>query len=284
MIGPTIVVETIGSRPTVLKVGEQFAWLSAAFRSSNDDHCVSLARPHLGHITTSTLKDNINAMSCTINATVQKVERTTASLGRCWFDLFRNPVIAVGFPIRRRPGAQTGLEITLALMARLIGTKRLNEFIGIVFIKGFSSMLYPTRTLGDCLVWHHDFNENGDRISYLERSSPALKGISFGNVESARHIIGWCTKVENYAGMFANSILLRKLHFLGDKVSKIMLQVQQISLTGELPPHGWPHLVQVCSWKNSTLLAANSLMLVSALQSGSKTSLFVFHRVAMLAD
>ncbi|KAL6849042.1 hypothetical protein ACO1O0_008572 [Amphichorda felina] len=88
--------------------------------------------------------------------------------GQCWHDIFKNPVIVKGYPIPQRPEWSTGLEIPLNMMAGLARSQRLDRFRDKLYIKGFSTMLVPTKQIGDVICWHMIYNKDGSRISYLD--------------------------------------------------------------------------------------------------------------------
>lgn len=68
-------------------------------------------------------------------------------------------------------------------------------------------MLVPTKYAEDTVHWHVLFNENGNRISFTDfrvrkivKDFDLLKHLTLSGVETARHIVGWCEQVRNYAG------------------------------------------------------------------------------------
>ena len=81
-------------------------------------------------------------------------------------------------------------------------------------MKGFCTMLVPTEYSTDGgeehIVWHVLFNEDGRRISFADPRARKLgaatakiskQPLSIDAVETARHFVGWCESVANYAGM-----------------------------------------------------------------------------------
>lgn len=109
-------------------------------------------------------------------------------------------MVVEGYPIPRRSETDTGLEIPLNMMAGLARTQRANTFNEKLFIKGFSTMLVPTKHSGDLLIWHLLYNKDGNRISYLDNTIPHAENVSVFDLGKARHIRGWCSEIRNYAG------------------------------------------------------------------------------------
>jgi hypothetical protein len=92
-------------------------------------------------------------------------------------------------------------------MAALAQARRATIFGGKLFVKGFCTMLVPTEHVGNLVIWHMLFNEDGSHISYADprihkilSEHPENLGVS--DLESARHILGWCSNVKNYTGRY----------------------------------------------------------------------------------
>jgi hypothetical protein len=199
------VVEAYGTGDSVAEIGQQFAWLGSALRSSPYDNGISYCTPSISPIYSALQPLDMTSswpeIICKINFTVQKEEvQYDPDNGQCWHNMFRNPVVVRGYPILRRSEQNTGLEIPLNMMARLAQTKLANIFNGKLFIKGFSIMLIPTKHARDLVIWHLLYNKYGNRISYLENTVPHAENVSIFDLEKNRHILGWCSEVKTYAG------------------------------------------------------------------------------------
>lgn len=114
--------------------------------------------------------------------------------------MFRNPVLVKGYPIPNRAEWHTGLEIPLNVMAGLARGDQLDRFNERVYIKGFSTLLIPTRQRGDILSWHMIYNRDGSRISFLDDSMDQEQHIGHLDFSSLRHVLGWCSEARFYAG------------------------------------------------------------------------------------
>ena len=205
-------VEAFGTGVSVAEIGEQLAWLGAALRSSPYELGVASCTPFISNIHVDNAPHpvsgtpNVPGILCKTDFTVQESEeRLEPSNGQCWHDLFRNPVTVKGYPIPRRSEPNTGLEISLNMMAALAQARRATIFGGKPFIKGFCTMLIPTRHVGDLVIWHMFFNKDGSHISYVDPRTGNISGahqesISFFDLETARHVLGWCSNAKNYTG------------------------------------------------------------------------------------
>lgn len=205
--GANSMIEVSGTGDSVAGIGELLAWLGAALRSSPYKAGIAYCSPTLNILMgkaplTVTGASLIPDVLCEIGFMVHRVENhIEPPNGQCWHDMFRNPVIVKGYPIPGRATLHKGLEIPLNMMAGLVRTKCANPFNGNIFIKGFSSMLVPTSINKDTLTWHLLCNKDGRRISYQDHDLTLSPTFSISYLESARHFVGWCSEVKNYAGM-----------------------------------------------------------------------------------
>jgi hypothetical protein len=71
----------------------------------------------------------------------------------CWHDLFENIVIAQGFPTPERNGEQ-GVELPFEVMTRLAGTLYSVSYQRGIYLKGFSTLLFPTASWTNSIQWH----------------------------------------------------------------------------------------------------------------------------------
>ncbi|KAF2789972.1 hypothetical protein K505DRAFT_340816 [Melanomma pulvis-pyrius CBS 109.77] len=202
-------VEAFGTASSVAEVGERLAWLGAALRSSPFESGVGYCTPFLcknnqPNSRLETLEEP--HLLCKIDYTIDKGKEQVGKInGQCWQRLFRNPVIVSGYPIPGRVERNTGLEIPLRLMVVLAQARHVTTFDGNIFIKGFCTMLMPTKHVGNMVTWQVFVNEDGSHISYAD---PRVRGIPqmhpdklpVSDVERSRHVIGWCPYVKSYAG------------------------------------------------------------------------------------
>ncbi|KAK6535580.1 hypothetical protein TWF694_002035 [Orbilia ellipsospora] len=204
-----LIFEVVGTRNSVAEIGQQLAWL-----------CTALSRPfhRTGVINCIPFIKDIQVLnSQKIQSTAlpsdfprrskEEKENNAISNGQCWHNLFRNPLVVQGYPIpRRRRLSDAGLEIPLNIMAALARTRHIQVFDNRPFVRGFSTILVPTRKDETILLWHLVYNENGNRVSYfeatalLDATAPLITGLLASELETVRHIVGWCSVVDYRAG------------------------------------------------------------------------------------
>ncbi|KAL1637009.1 hypothetical protein SLS58_009535 [Diplodia intermedia] len=207
-----ITVEATGVGESIAEVGEQLSWLGSTLRPSPHETGVALCTPVV-HVRASKQKlpmrpaDDrftrpfVPDVFCQLGFTFSENTALPELVqGRCWQSMFRNQIVVEGFPTPRRNRPNTGLEIPLDVMARLVDTQRIDFFNGKFFLKGFSSMLVPTAQFGDLVLWHHLYNKNGDRISYLDADMDHLRDLNWSQLEQARHVVGWSSEIRCFAG------------------------------------------------------------------------------------
>jgi hypothetical protein len=205
--GPSFMVEAIGTAYSVAEVGEQFAWIGSALRTSPYSSKVAYSVPRLeeAHIASESVERLEKGFKAHVRFSItfsvqQDSEQQTKAHCQCWHDMFRNPLIVKGYPIPRRLEHNTGLEMPINMMAGLVGTRHVNVFDGKLFIKGHVSMLIPRRRQGDLLLWHFLRLPNGERISYYHAAGPHIAGIDMSHLSSSRHVVGWCSQAKFVAG------------------------------------------------------------------------------------
>jgi hypothetical protein len=233
------IVQAKGSRDSLAEVGEVFAWLGAAIRTNPGSvsvgYCqVKVVACPLGVSTDRTSRSF--QMSFEIREPIIRDEN-----GTCWTKLFRNPVIAIGFPILTRPQKETGLELSLPMMAGLSQAKYVVQFDNVPFVKGFSTMLIPTHYSSGSTTWHLLYNEDRKRISYQDCrvsacQNQALKHASMFEIERSRHIVGWSSSVKVYAGAKEGNYSIQRSGYTdripGLDLERLSLSVGNVATVG----------------------------------------------------
>lgn len=187
---------------TILKIadiGEQFAWVAAACRTSHKAE--TLAFSVIDFEQSAQQSDSFS-----VKYDIQDLQDSEiCHNGACWHELFKNPVIVPGFPILARDQNERGLEISLEMMARLGGAERATIYDGQLVIKGFSTIFVPTEQTHNSIMWHFILNKNEERISYndAKKRCPAKAVITtYSCLESSRNFLGWSTSVLLYTGVY----------------------------------------------------------------------------------
>lgn len=202
-----IVIAT-GPGDSVVEVGQQFAWIGAALRSSTYTTGIATCAPFISSTSLETTENHdtepIPRLTCVVEFDLQQpAVDATKDPGQCWHNMFRNPVMVIGFPIPFKTNDYAlGLEMPLNIVTTLAGSSRVHEFHGKVFIKGFSTMVIATKKIGDLVVWHYFYNTDRGKLSHLDHTlGDDLNGsISLSQLESSRHVVGWCSDCKVYAG------------------------------------------------------------------------------------
>lgn len=136
IIRSKFIVQVYGVSVSIVEIGELFAWLGAALRTSPRHEGLMYCTPIIRTIVQDTTSlPNIELPPSSIHV-IYEIEYITeilpqtlpAANGQCWHDIFKNPVIVRGYPIPRRLEWNTGLEISLNIMAGLAQTQRVNRF------------------------------------------------------------------------------------------------------------------------------------------------------------
>jgi hypothetical protein len=54
--------------------------------------------------------------------------------------------------------------------------------------------------LDDLLIWHFSFDEDGNRISYLDVALGQACDMNVDQIDDVRHVVGWSSESSYYAG------------------------------------------------------------------------------------
>ncbi|KAK4444608.1 hypothetical protein QBC34DRAFT_487752 [Podospora aff. communis PSN243] len=204
---------------TIVEVGQLYGWMITALHAAPGD-VIASASPTID-ITSNENPDP----EYTGTFRLKHDTSSPCSSGQCWQNLFRNPLVVSGYPVRRRPlGQKPGLEISLGMLAAMLGTRQLGVFNGKIFLHGFCTMLVPTMYDEGIVHWHVLFNEDGKRMSFLDgRVSAAVQGFDLSKhllpsaIEDTRHIVGWCRHSRNYVGKYTHLVIPIVLFHCGKK-------------------------------------------------------------------
>nr|AFT91405.1 hypothetical protein [Aspergillus rugulosus] len=206
-------VKVRGLAESIAEVGEQLAWLGCALRSSPADSGIAYCRPLVKRLHDGAAPEDLGSYpqyAIEIDFDIQMEQGSTKTVeGRCWHGLFRNPVVAEGYPTPRRPEPDPGLEIPLEILAGLSQVRRANTFDGKTVLKGFSVILIPTKFSKDIVMWHMLHGDSDKRLSYRETESFEAINLSGKDLENSRHILGWCSDMKLYAGTQEASYTVR---------------------------------------------------------------------------
>lgn len=155
--GTSLAVFTVSGNPySIAEVGQQLAWLAGTFTTSASSESVTFYTPSVISINRVS-GGAIDDAWFLINWTESTMP--TSGNGVCWLSMVRNPVVVTGYPIPRRHIEAQGLEMTPSIMTALIKSRRVVDFRGATFLKGFSSMLAVTKVVAEVVIWHHFFNQ-----------------------------------------------------------------------------------------------------------------------------
>ncbi|OTA56890.1 hypothetical protein K449DRAFT_437747 [Hypoxylon sp. EC38] len=201
-------VDIVGTDDSIAEAGQQLAWLGSTLRSSPFQKGIATCAPRIRSVPFMKVALPPNSMLVgeaffVIDFKIEEPSANNQALpGRCWHGMFRNPVMVTGYPILAKHERKLGLEIPLNIMAALAGSERAYEFDDKVFIKGISTMLIATRAIGDLLIWHYFYNENGEEISYFDHNLTSVDNIHLKQLSNprVRHVVGWCSECIYHAG------------------------------------------------------------------------------------
>ncbi|CAH0027544.1 unnamed protein product, partial [Clonostachys rhizophaga] len=200
----TFTAQVTGVADSIAEIGEQIAWISTSLRRSYLSSGLLSCTPIISRVypafrvPQSKPRPNV---TFDINILSEEVSRPIKpENGQCWHNMFLNPVVVKGYPIRRKLEKNSGVEMTLDIMAGLARTNMVDEFKGITFIKGFSTLLVPTQKVKETILWHLVYKEDGSRISFNDHKLPHIERVSSLELTNSRHVVGWCSEARFFPG------------------------------------------------------------------------------------
>jgi hypothetical protein len=119
-------IDTVGDPLFLAETAEIMVWLSTACRASAAHDEIQVGRMDLQQV-----KDYRNNVSFVGELTLEDVTASGdegVSPATCWHGMFRNPVIAHGYPIPSRSPQEQGLELSIDLMLTMA-----QAFYGVIY-------------------------------------------------------------------------------------------------------------------------------------------------------
>ncbi|GAM91354.1 hypothetical protein ANO11243_094030 [Dothideomycetidae sp. 11243] len=216
---PELIVEVNGRPKSVADTCELLAWISSALRSSFSKE-ITICKPKVNDQDRGTASEVLAkpsiyiAVTHTLEAAFTPHDQRD---GTCWRELFNNPVVVEGFPVRDRPNGLPGLESSLEIIAALLDTQHITTYKGCPFFKCPSAVMYPIKKQGTFLVWHLLVAEDGQRIEYSDQkiantfasrdishvqdgAAGTTKQVDTSELNQYRHIFGWCREACSLVG------------------------------------------------------------------------------------
>ncbi|RSM20212.1 hypothetical protein CDV31_001009 [Fusarium ambrosium] len=196
----------VGGLHFVSEIGEQLSWLASALRPSLTHGRVVGYIPRLRSLRLLPPGTGKTIASCDISIEFGGTEDRSLKPGLCWGKLCCGTVLVKGFPILKRSIPKTGLEMSLAEIATIIGSGQVVRWGQRIIMKGFNMLAIATLAAADIIVWHLLVSDEADeRISYVdprldELDNGNMEGITLRMLEEKRHVVGWCAAVTDLCG------------------------------------------------------------------------------------
>ncbi|UNI18220.1 hypothetical protein JDV02_004502 [Purpureocillium takamizusanense] len=206
--GGVLCVSVHGTDYEIAEVSEQLGWLGSALRTPAQKGGLSICYSELTAGPPGlNQSESGSAFSMRLEFSEKQIDLDTG-LNMCWKGFFRNLTIARGYPIPSRPDRFDGLQIPLHHAANIIRARRLDRFRSRYMVKGYSSVLYPTRVdrLDKFITWHFIGNRGDSHLSYADlrighgEDEESVRSLQQNDIENASHVIGWCPDVKKVAG------------------------------------------------------------------------------------
>jgi hypothetical protein len=194
----------------VSEIAEQIAWLAATLQPSTSEERIIARYPRIKTFRMEPAIDGsptaTASVTCEFDFYIERLNSEYQENGACWTSLFTGAILVKGYPILRRLQSRTGLELSLHTMAYLTRSFQVVQYEERIVMKGFSSLLVATLVTTGVAVWHlYGSKRSDERISYFDDRLATLnlteiKTNSLRDLEKVRHMIGWCSDVDDLCG------------------------------------------------------------------------------------
>ncbi|KAH7323067.1 hypothetical protein B0I35DRAFT_192717 [Stachybotrys elegans] len=200
---PNAKISARGGRAPVVELCEQLAWLGAALRTSPVAHEMCLSTPIVSALPSKEgLKVHIS-----FELFLPRNGKSANVDGACWHGMFRSPVVVNGFPILARQRDEQGLEVSFDMMSILADVQFATHYQTTLVLKGFCTILVPTRFEDESITWHFIASDNGERIPYYRFKEQVSEFVGTDKVYSVlledaniRHFVGWTSRITRHLG------------------------------------------------------------------------------------
>lgn len=182
-----------GTHLEVIEKSEVLVWLAVACRSASSPDSIESCEPKVS--------GENNGEMIVFSLKCQKSTFDIQQKSNCWRSMFRNPVLALGYPVPLRDNDETGLEMSSQMLATMARAPWATIFDGSPVLKGFSTMALAAKRVGSSIFWHFQVAENGDRVAYqtgnYQAGVSSLEEVFFSG---SRHFVGWTAFAELSVG------------------------------------------------------------------------------------
>ncbi|KAF2235938.1 hypothetical protein EV356DRAFT_90085 [Viridothelium virens] len=232
---PSASFEALGGQAALIEVCEQLAWLGAALRLSPTLSGICLVTPSIKTHRVPQLLGSVPIVSVriTFDMTSSPEKGVSTNLNStCWHAMFRNPVVVSGYPILARQDDEEGLELSLKMMTDLAEVNFVTHYDMVLILKGFCTMLVPTRHVAHSITWHFLFNQDGKRIPYhsfrdrcpdwIDTDKVTIDLLESGKV---RNFVGWASSITRHLG--TDDMAYSEINWAGAKKCSAGLAIEQ---------------------------------------------------------
>ena len=118
----------------------------------------------------------------------------------CWHSLFKDGVLACGFPIAERAEGD-GLEISFPLMVLFAKVSVSMDYDNGTILLGPSSLLFPSKRLHNAVQWHYvEANDNQVLVNTLNSCPERIQEGDISNLTSLKTFLGYYTHALVFLG------------------------------------------------------------------------------------
>lgn len=192
---PTLkTIKVQGTEKFITSIAQQIAWLAAACQEKQD-------KLTYAYVAFSEAGNSVPTFDISVTLEAIDMENSCS----CWNKIVGPAVLINGFSLPERNHNERGLEVSVRVMAAILGIPKAVTFRGGFVFKGRYHALVPVEKLGSSIQWHV-VDTYPQRLEWEAIDgfcqTRLLGQANIGVFLKGRSFLGWCPKVLESLGEF----------------------------------------------------------------------------------
>lgn len=188
-------IQVQGGESLIISAAQQIAWLAAACQEKPKK--ISYA-----YVNFSEAIQHDAAQFPVFEVSVKLNTAESVSSESCWNKIIGPAILITGFPICEREYDERGLEVSVGVMAQLLGISKAVTYNGGIVFKGRYSVVVPVKKTEHSIQWHV-VDKHPRKLEWkdIDKVCP-YRITTMIDIFNSRSFLGWCPKVLESLGTF----------------------------------------------------------------------------------
>lgn len=188
-------IRVSGTLDEIVGTLNQLAWFASAFRVPKGNG-LTMSYAYFEGVNKLGDHDHSTPTSFLLSLCLprQELKMNRGDIGKCWLPLFKEGVLARGFPIAERDGCE-GLDIPFPLMVAFTRVTCSMEYNRGAILLGESSLLFPSKRLRQAVQWHYVVGDNIQLlVNTLDQCCERVYELDISELTILRTFLGYYKK------------------------------------------------------------------------------------------